>query len=448
MKQILISCAIVLTLLTAASAQTSQPTRPRKVATLPGTPCSPRDFVQAVDTGNTSICRANGLAWDAAAGPTASGAAAGSNTQVQINNAGALAGDATLTYGPGEFDASIKRLAIGTTASFGNTAQLRVVNPSVVLGASPSHFSSVRSDFTIKATVATNQLGRGFYGYFSTDPTNTVNFGGIVGAQAVSDGYGTGVHTVIVGTFGEADNSSSVTQPKTVGAWGYSGLYGSGDTTLGIGGEFGAENYGAGTVVTGIGVRIGKPQENGGTGAITNVVGLLIDEQLTGTTTSFNLISKGATSKNKFEGDVNLDKLTASTLLGLSSGKDITNITLSSGLTLSSGTVLVNRLVSAKTTGYTVLDTDASTFFTNTGASGSVTFTMPTPVVGMSYEFYRDANQTVTVDIGGSVTIRVGASVTTAGGNITLDAVGSRIRLVAISTTQWVGDASGAVTFN
>lgn len=110
--------------------------------------------------------------------------------------------------------------------------------------------------------------------------------------------------------------------------------------------------------------------------------------------------------------------------------------------------VSTGRLVTAKTGDYPVVAADANTFFTNTGAGAGVTFTLPTPVVGMTYEFYRDANQTVTLDVGGAVTIRVGAAVTTGGGDVTLDIVGSRIRLVAISTTQWVGDVSGTVTFN
>lgn len=112
------------------------------------------------------------------------------------------------------------------------------------------------------------------------------------------------------------------------------------------------------------------------------------------------------------------------------------------------GKLLRGRVVTAKTTDYTVTANEVGAFFTNAGAGAGVIFTLPTPVVGMEYEFYRDANQAVTVDIGGSVTIQIGASVTTAGGNVTLDAVGSRIRIVAISTTQWVGDVTGAATFN
>jgi len=112
------------------------------------------------------------------------------------------------------------------------------------------------------------------------------------------------------------------------------------------------------------------------------------------------------------------------------------------------GKIRYGRDITAKTSNYTVLSADKHTFFTNTGAAGGVTFTLPTPAAGLTYEFYRDANQTVTVDVATGVTIRVGASVTTDGGDVTLDAVGSLLRIVAISATQWVGEITGAATFN
>lgn len=106
------------------------------------------------------------------------------------------------------------------------------------------------------------------------------------------------------------------------------------------------------------------------------------------------------------------------------------------------------RPVSAKTTGYTVVSTDTNTFFTNIGASGSVTFTLPSPSAGMTYEFYRSANQTIVVDVGGSVVIRAGASATTSGGDVTLDAVGSKIKITAVSATEWAAEVVGSATFN
>ena len=109
--------------------------------------------------------------------------------------------------------------------------------------------------------------------------------------------------------------------------------------------------------------------------------------------------------------------------------------------------LLASRLVTAKTGNYSVLAADTQTFFTNTGAAGAVNFTLPTAAAGLTFEFYIDAAQTVTVTAGASTTIRVGASVTAAAGNVSANTVGNRIRLVAISATQWVGDSTGTWTF-
>lgn len=110
----------------------TRPPRPHPVTTLPGLPCSPRDFVQAADTGATSICKKDGSGWTTipAAGAGAgdvsgpgsaidnhlavfngvtgklikdggaipSATPAGSNTQVQFNDSGVFAGDAGLVY--------------------------------------------------------------------------------------------------------------------------------------------------------------------------------------------------------------------------------------------------------------------------------------------------------------------------------------------------------------
>lgn len=73
--------AIVLALAAGASAQTggvSNPDRPRPVATLPALPCVPRDFLQAADTGTSSICAKDGLSW----GPVNTAATPGTVTSV------------------------------------------------------------------------------------------------------------------------------------------------------------------------------------------------------------------------------------------------------------------------------------------------------------------------------------------------------------------------------
>lgn len=53
----------------------------------------------------------------------------------------------------------------------------------------------------------------------------------------------------------------------------------------------------------------------------------------------------------------------------------------------------------AKTASYTVLSTDSGTLFTNNGAGGSVTFTLPSLAngVGCIYWFRAEANQNVVI---------------------------------------------------
>ncbi len=58
------------------------------------------------------------------------------------------------------------------------------------------------------------------------------------------------------------------------------------------------------------------------------------------------------------------------------------------------------RPIVAKTANYTVLPKDNGVLFTNEGASGAVTFTLPTPAArlkGMMVEFFIVADQTVTL---------------------------------------------------
>ncbi|HMV47617.1 MAG TPA: hypothetical protein PLD20_01035 [Blastocatellia bacterium] len=125
--------------------------------------------------------------------------------------------------------------------------------------------------------------------------------------------------------------------------------------------------------------------------------------------------------------------------------------TLRVGRGTSSGIGLLNmgRVISAKTSNYTVVANDSYTVFTNSGAAGSVNFTLPTASAGLHYTFYVDAAQTLTITAGASTTIRSGASVTAAAGNITTSTVGNTVRLVAISATQWIAESlTGSWTFN
>lgn len=96
------------------------------------------------------------------------------------------------------------------------------------------------------------------------------------------------------------------------------------------------------------------------------------------------------------------------------------------------------RLVTAKTTNYTVVNADSGTLFTNAGAAGSVNFTLPTAVAGLTYSFYVDANQTLTITAGSSTTIRNASTVSSSAGTFSTNTVGNFLKITAISTTQWI----------
>jgi hypothetical protein len=140
----------------------------------------------------------------------------------------------------------------------------------------------------------------------------------------------------------------------------------------------------------------------------------------------------------------------------IASGSDSTSSSFDTSLTRSApgvwqmgdggananGSLLMRYRVSAKTANYSVATGDSNTFFTNTGATGEVDFTLPTAAVGLVYTFYVDAAQTLKVIAGASTTIRVAGSVSAAAGNITNATTGGCITLIAISTTQWVAESS------
>jgi hypothetical protein len=67
----------------------------------------------------------------------------------------------------------------------------------------------------------------------------------------------------------------------------------------------------------------------------------------------------------------------------------------------------VRRKVTAKTAAYTCTVADCGTIFTNRGASGSVTFTLPTPVgnSGLWFDFFVVADQNVVITGGDELVV-------------------------------------------
>ena len=112
--------------------------------------------------------------------------------------------------------------------------------------------------------------------------------------------------------------------------------------------------------------------------------------------------------------------------------------------------LLAAASLSVQTASYALLPGDAGTSFTNTGASASETFTLPTASPGYSACFYVDAAQPIVVAADAGHTIRNGSSVTSAGGNLTSgSSIGGKVCVKALNATEWfVESINGSWTVN
>ena len=81
------------------------------------------------------------------------------------------------------------------------------------------------------------------------------------------------------------------------------------------------------------------------------------------------------------------------------------------------------------------------TVMTNRGAGANVTFTIAGAFIGYEYTFIVVAGFSIIIQAPGGITLRNGALVTAPGGTLTGAAVGSSIRLILISATEWVAIA-------
>jgi hypothetical protein len=102
------------------------------------------------------------------------------------------------------------------------------------------------------------------------------------------------------------------------------------------------------------------------------------------------------------------------------------------------------RAVDARSAGPVAVSTnfDTDKVFTNEGATGSVTFVLPTANNGATFTFYvQDANGVV-IQAPPSQTIRIGTLVTAPGGSVSSVTVGSSVTLVVINNSEWVAIAS------
>ena len=95
--------------------------------------------------------------------------------------------------------------------------------------------------------------------------------------------------------------------------------------------------------------------------------------------------------------------------------------------------------VEAKTANYTVTEGDCGSVFTNTGASGAVTFALPAASIGLRYTFVVGATQELRIDPNGSETISLPSSgaAQAAGKYIVADAQGEKVDIACVKAGTW-----------
>lgn len=132
----------------------------------------------------------------------------------------------------------------------------------------------------------------------------------------------------------------------------------------------------------------------------------------------------------------------------LATGTDTKWTTLSGGISVNgSGVVTVTVTptpitVTAKTTNYTVLNSDLNTLFTNTGAAGVVTFSLPTTaVVGTRIGFAVTAAQTVNITAPSNGILTNNAALSAVGTTLSWSGTSSlysSVELTALTTATWL----------
>lgn len=101
-------------------------------------------------------------------------------------------------------------------------------------------------------------------------------------------------------------------------------------------------------------------------------------------------------------------------------------------------------LVTAMTSNDTLTAAQSYQTFTNEGASGTVTLSLPAPAAGLEYSAAVVAAQSLILDAGGSVVIALGPGIeSTAGGQISASDPGSFVTLKCLSATRWQAIAGG-----
>jgi len=94
--------------------------------------------------------------------------------------------------------------------------------------------------------------------------------------------------------------------------------------------------------------------------------------------------------------------------------------------------------VQDKTADDTLTVAQSRTTFTNSGATGLVTLTLPDAAAGLVYRFRVADTDGLKIAAATGDTIRVGSSVSAAAGNVQSSIVGEMVELEAVSDSEWV----------
>lgn len=119
---------------------------------------------------------------------------------------------------------------------------------------------------------------------------------------------------------------------------------------------------------------------------------------------------------------------------------------ITSGVNLSAGgnfLLQYKDTITAQTTGTTLSGSNTGQIYSNEGAGGAITLTLPTSAAqGTVYTFMVATAANLVIQAPASETIRIGASVSSAAGTATNGAVGSAITLVKLTSNSWYAKAA------
>lgn len=103
---------------------------------------------------------------------------------------------------------------------------------------------------------------------------------------------------------------------------------------------------------------------------------------------------------------------------------------------------LTKKVISPKTSNFSVGQNESNTVFTTEGSFEEITGTLPSAVAGLTYSFYNiESIATMRVQANTGDTIRISTEITVAGGSINGSDRGAFIKLTAINATEWVAES-------